>query len=63
MLLQKNEIKGFSLKNNAHFPPSTVVLGKEKYFLEGIAKGIRSCCLIKVMHILLIILILSKRDW
>ena len=33
---------GFSLKNNVHFPPSTVVLGKEKYFLEGIAKGIRS---------------------
>ena len=52
---------GFSLKNNAHFPPS-IVLGKEKYFLEGIVKGIRSCCLIKVMHILLIILILSLME-
>ena len=46
---------GLSLENNSHFPPFTVVLGKEKYFLEGIAKGIRSRCLIKVMHIDMII--------
>ena len=46
---------GFSLENNSHFPPFTTVLGKEKYFLEGIAKDIRSCFLIKVMHINMII--------
>ena len=42
---------GFSLEKNSHFPPFTAVLGKEKYFLEGIAKDIRSYFLIKVMHI------------